>query len=136
MKWTRTLNLRFVPIVLKAICGLMLATVISLIVAVAWRGEPILLVLKGSLVPVYTSLSYLVGLALARGRTDIATEFALEAIPMPSLFLIFVMAGSFNGMSTLMQGVMFTLIAGILILFWTHALRELRKAMRTQAEED
>ncbi len=136
MKWMRTLNLRFAPIALKAIGGLMLATLISLVVAVAWHQESISVVLKGILVPAYTGLSFLIGLALARGRTEIATEFALEAIPMPSLFLIFVTMGSFDGMSPLMQGVMFILIAGIIILFWAIAVRELSKAMRTQAEED
>ena len=134
MKWTRTMNLRYAPIAMRFVIGLM--TVMTVVAAIAmWRqGESATAVLKGVLVSAYVCLTFGLGLALAKGHIQQATTFAATAIPVPSFPLVLISLGYLESFGPIMQRLLIALSAVTIILFWAHALRGLRKAMQTHSE--
>jgi hypothetical protein len=134
MKWTRTMNLRYAPIAMRFVIGLMTVMTVVAAIAIWWHGESATAVLKGVLVSAYVCLTFGLGLALAKGHIQHATTFAATAIPIPALTLLLISLGYLEASEPITQRLLIALSAVIVVLFWVHALRRLRKAMQTHSE--
>jgi hypothetical protein len=119
---------------MRFVIGLM--TMMTVVAAIAmWRhGESATAVLKGVLVSAYVCLTFGLGLASAKGHIQQATTFAATAIPIPALPLLLISLGYLEGFAPIMQRLIISLSIVIVVVFWVHALRRLRKAMQTHSE--
>jgi uncharacterized membrane protein len=99
-----------------------------------WRGAPVFKTLGEWLPLAYVYGTAIIGFVLARGNVEAATEFALQAIPVPMVFILILTAnfGTWSVLASLVTGLPMVLS---MVMAWAIGIREMRKELAKHKEQ-